>query len=569
MRGLRERLINERLQLAVLGQFKRGKSTFLNALLGAPLLPTGVVPLTAVATFIRWGPEPSVRISFRDDCRSETFAVSEPDVIRDCLFRFVAEEANPRNRLGVAGVELVYPAPILADGTVLIDTPGVGSTLKHNTEAARAVLPECDAVLFVLSADPPITETELEYLSNLGQGVGRVFFILNKIDYLQPDERRNAADFLRKVLSDTSLLGPDGNIFNVSARDGLDGKRRNDRDAVQRSGIATLEEHLVRYLATEKACALEEALRRKAAGLLEHALAEMGLRARALRMPIQELEAKSQAFEQALLSIEEQQRIMRDLLEGDKRSLREKLESTIASLRVDAVADLSHIIGESLADPSPRQWHERCRDALGGAIERIFDAAREHLALGFAGDTTATLSAHQERIDSLVEKVQRTAAQIFDVEFPRHVEREAFKLGEDPYWVTERIPASLIPDVGGTIDRLLPIGMRRARVRARLMEQAHQLVIRNAENLRWAILRGLDETFRSATARLEECLDEAIAATRGVIRQALIRRHDRSFAIQPEIESLGSGERSAKELLRDIAGKGVVVRGQSAARGMS
>jgi hypothetical protein len=569
MRGLRERLIDERLQLAVLGQFKRGKSTFLNALLGAPLLPTGVVPLTAVATFIRWGPEPSVRVSFKDERQSEEFAVTESDVIRECLFRFVAEEANTHNRLGVAGVELVYPAPILADGTVLIDTPGVGSTLKHNTDAARAVLPECDAVLFVLSADPPITEAELEYLSSLGRGVGRVFFILNKIDYLEPDEQRSAADFLRKVLSGTSLLGPDGKIFCVSARQGLDGKRRNDRDAVQRSGIGALEDHLVRYLATEKARALEEALRRKADALLGQALTEMGLRAKALRMPLEQLESKSQAFEQALLSIEEQRRTLRDLLEGDKRCLREKLESIVASLRVDAIADLSHIIDEALADPSPRQWHRRCQDALGGAMERIFNAAREDLARGFAGDTTAILSVHQDRIDTLVEEVQRTAARIFDVEFPRHVDREAFKLGEDPYWVTEDARASLIPDVSGVIDRLLPLGVRRARERARLLEQAHQLVIRNAENLRWAILRGLDETFRVAAAQLEERLGEAIAATRGVIRQALVRRQDRTFAIQPEIERLGTAEGSVKELLRNIAGNAAVLRGESAVGDMS
>ncbi len=55
---LHERLVEERLQVAVLGQFKRGKSTFLNALLGESLLPTGVVPLTAIPTFIHWGALP-------------------------------------------------------------------------------------------------------------------------------------------------------------------------------------------------------------------------------------------------------------------------------------------------------------------------------------------------------------------------------------------------------------------------------------------------------------------------------------------------------------------------------
>jgi hypothetical protein len=303
--ALRERLVGERLQLAVLGQFKRGKSTFLNALLGAPLLPTGVVPLTAVATFIIWGLEPVVRVLFTDGRAPEEFAARDPNAIRDRLFSFVAEEANPNNRLGVARVELAYPAPILKDGTVLIDTPGVGSTLKHNTEAARQVLPECDAALFVLSADPPITEVELEYLRAVKIRVSRIFFILNKIDYLAVEEQRSASDFLRRVLSGKSLIEPSATIFCVSARQGLTGKEVKDRDAVVTSGIAALEDRLVRYLATEKMRLLEQAVRRKAGELLGQAATELALRAEALRMPLERLQAKSEAFEVALRSIEE------------------------------------------------------------------------------------------------------------------------------------------------------------------------------------------------------------------------------------------------------------------------
>ena len=166
-RGLHRRLDQERLQLAVLGQFKRGKSTFINALLGDDVLPTGVIPLTAVATFIAWRREPLVVVRFKGEAPTEEFAVHTADEIRNVLFRFVAEEANPENRLGVERVDLFYPASILADGTVIIDTPGVGSTLRHNTEAALQVLPESDAAFFVVSADPPITEVELEYLRRL------------------------------------------------------------------------------------------------------------------------------------------------------------------------------------------------------------------------------------------------------------------------------------------------------------------------------------------------------------------------------------------------------------------
>jgi hypothetical protein len=73
---LQERLIEERFNLAVLGQFKRGKSTLLNALLGEPLLPTGVVPLTSIPTFLRGGETRVVRIFFHDGRQAEFAALT-------------------------------------------------------------------------------------------------------------------------------------------------------------------------------------------------------------------------------------------------------------------------------------------------------------------------------------------------------------------------------------------------------------------------------------------------------------------------------------------------------------
>jgi Dynamin family len=123
LQSLRERLQHQQLQIAVLGQFKRGKSTFVNALLGIPILPSAVVPLTAIPAFISWAEKPVVRVTFSDGSPPERFQDREVSAIRDVLSRFVAEEANPKNKLNVERVDFFYPAPILRDGTVLIDTP--------------------------------------------------------------------------------------------------------------------------------------------------------------------------------------------------------------------------------------------------------------------------------------------------------------------------------------------------------------------------------------------------------------------------------------------------------------
>jgi GTP-binding protein EngB required for normal cell division len=537
IRALRRRLENENLQLAVLGQFKRGKSTFINALLGADLLPTGVIPLTAVATFIAWRPEPLVFVHFKGENRAKEFDAQTPGSIHDVLFRFVAEEANPENRLGVERVELFYPADILIDGTVIIDTPGVGSTLRHNTEAALQVLPESDVAFFVISADPPITEVELDYLRRLKTKTTRIYFILNKVDYLQSDDRRSVTEFLQKVLAQNFIETP-GMIFCVSARDGLAAKQNGDDQALRVSGIRELEDHLIRTLASEKTRWLREAVRSSAADTLTLASTELSLRTRTLNMPVEELAAKSDEFGRALLAIEEQRRVTRDLLAGEHRRLREALDSRIDNLRKETAKKLDGVIGASLSSVIPMAWEEEARRSLSKAMHDEFEAAREPLVSAFAADAGAALRTCQDRVNALVDCVRQTAAEIFDVPVRPDTEHETFELGEDPYWVTEEPNPSLIPDTSRFIDRLLPASLRRPRLHARMMRQAEELVIRNGENLRWAILRGLDETFRKAVAQFEERLDEAIAATRNVIRDALARRRDEAFSVQPEIDRL-------------------------------
>ena len=197
---LLQRLREQRCYLAVLGQFKRGKSTLVNALLGEAVLPTAVVPLTSIPTFLHGGEQLAARVVFDNGKPEERFSGPQAGSLAEFLARFVTESANPHNQLGVRQVEATYPAPVLAKGVALIDTPGIGSTFRHNTEATINFLPQCDAALFVVSADPPITEVEVEFLKLAHRKLARLFFILNKVDYLDADECRAAVVFLQRVL---------------------------------------------------------------------------------------------------------------------------------------------------------------------------------------------------------------------------------------------------------------------------------------------------------------------------------------------------------------------------------
>jgi hypothetical protein len=175
-----------------------------------------------------------------------------------------------------------------------------------------------------------------------------------------------------------------------------------------------------------------------------------------------------------------------------------------------------------------------------------------------ATEADAILANYQRRVDELVAAVRRTAADLFDIPFRQDIDSDRFQLGEDPYWVTGRLASTLIPDPGRVIDRVFPPKLRRARLRARLLRDIEELIVRNTENLRWAILRGFDETFRNATDHLEQRLDDAIAGTERVIEQALVDRRDQSFAVEPELDCLRRTLGSVSDIRAALAQNGLV-----------
>jgi len=313
IRLLRLRLLSERFQLAVLGQFKRGKSTLLNALLGAAALPTAVIPLTAIPTVLQAGPRPSVRVHYTDNRQEETSAL-DVAALRDLLGRLVTEDANPKNKLGLARVEVSLSSPLLDQGVVLIDTPGVGSTYLHNTAAAEAVLPECDAALFVVSPDPPITEVELRYLAQILPTVAHLVVVLNKIDAVESEDRLPATEFLAGVLAGQAGMERAAPIFCLSARDGLRAKQAGDAEALTRSGLPELEAYLTKFLREEKRITLAVAVARKATALASGLRLETGIVLQALRLPLDELAQRITIFDRAAKQFEMERRTVRDLL---------------------------------------------------------------------------------------------------------------------------------------------------------------------------------------------------------------------------------------------------------------
>jgi len=536
--ALQERLEEDRFHLAVLGQFKRGKSTLLNALLGEAVLPSSVVPLTSIPTFIRRGPVRRVRVVHRGGRTGAELSSNNPDELAAFLTQFVTEGANPNNIKQVSHVEFFHPAPILHNGVVLIDTPGIGSTFRHNTEATLNLLTECDAALFLASADPPLTEVEVDFLKKVQAKVARVFFILNKVDYLSENDRRVALDFFREVLVRHGGAANATPIFATSAIQGLEAKRTQDAALWSKSGLAEVEKHLLGFLATGKTRALQEAICRKVHDVVADSLLRLRLTIRSLQMPLADLEERVRTFERKLKDVEQQRVATGDLLEGDRKRLASVVESEAERLRQKAHRHLLAVVRECFSRHRDNCDWETVENALTDGVPDFFEHELGEILRGFSDQVAQTLSPRQEGIDDLAESIREAASGIFDIAHQKRERSATFAMTRPPHWVSHEWSATLGAIPADVFDRLLPQPLRQSRLRKRVMAQVEALVVRNVENLRWALLQDLDDLFRRFRSDIDARFEDTRSATLGAIRAAKTQRAERQDLVAKEIVRL-------------------------------
>ena len=235
------KLAEDRFTLAVLGQFKRGKSSLMNAIIGRELLPTGVLPLTSAITVLKYGPTERLVVQREEWSYPIELPISS-------LSDYVTEKGNPSNQKKVKTACVELPAPFLRHGIEFVDTPGVGSAITANTVTTYEFLPECDAVLFVTSVDTPMTSLELAFLKEIREYVDRIFFVVNKIDLVTDVDREEVMKFVAETIR--TQIGRDPvKVFPVSARQGLDARISGDPGLYSRADSGLLKRHwLLSYL---------------------------------------------------------------------------------------------------------------------------------------------------------------------------------------------------------------------------------------------------------------------------------------------------------------------------------
>jgi GTP-binding protein EngB required for normal cell division len=243
-RDLLTRLADDRFTIVVAGRFNRGKSSLMNAVLGVDRLPTWVVPLTSVITYVRYGTSERVLLDYYGSgLRGEARLEELPEL--------VTEKGNPGNVKRIRAAEIQLPSEILRRGFFFVDTPGLGSAIFENSQTTERFIPEIDVLILVTSYESPLTEDEIRFLRQASASVRAVFVVVNKQDTVSPETRHEVLDYVAKT-SQGVLNGGLSKPFSVSARDGLTAKQANDMEGLRSSGILDFEEELIHFLTAER-----------------------------------------------------------------------------------------------------------------------------------------------------------------------------------------------------------------------------------------------------------------------------------------------------------------------------
>ena len=267
LQQLREKLSSDTFKILVIGNFKNGKSTFINALLGQEILPAYAMPTTAINIETKYGEKPKAILHFLNPLPEKMYD-GIPEKALTHMHRFKMKDVPPIEisvdeiedyvvipmGMGYRGspfekVELFWPLDLLKDGVEIVDSPGLNKN-PVRAQITMEYLSKADAIIFIFSALAMGSAGEIAYIDDVlrknGFGEQSLFCVVNHFDQL--DER--GQQYLRKFAD--NLLAPyTKHVYYTSAYKGLMGQLQHNSAMLKESKIPAVETALVDYLVNE------------------------------------------------------------------------------------------------------------------------------------------------------------------------------------------------------------------------------------------------------------------------------------------------------------------------------
>lgn len=528
---LQKKLHEEKLYVVVVGLFKRGKSTLINALLGKNILPVGVTPVTALITLIEHAKEPGAEIVFKNR-QTELIGIQQ-------VAAYVTEEENPNNIKGVEYVKLFDDAPLL-QYAFLIDTPGLGSAYEHNTETTLSFIHKIDAALFLLSADYPISKIDLELLAELQKTAPEIWYILTKADLITKENLQKIIQHNKAIITKELKLPPDKIDFTVVCGTDPGG-----------GGVQPLRDRLMALARKDKSRILQHSSLQQLKRIAQQSLLQLQFRADAYLMPLQDLENRSRELIASIRLMNEQKDEFEAVISGKIRLLKQTINEAVnaESIRLEKI--VSQRISEM--NTLEKTHLEAGQKEINQTILTSFDEVKNQWEQKAKEHFKSLLQQYSRRSQSFFNELSTHFASYFGQNVDIISEQfdlnayTSFYLSLDSGLPPLKLSKSF---VGG----LLPFSVQKQKLQKRWKEHYKEIIVRNTAAIIYDLSYKIQESFRKFNYDLNEKTTQLLSNMQNSIGEVIAAKAREESEREATIKDLANRLDQLKMIQAELTG---------------
>jgi GTPase Era involved in 16S rRNA processing len=418
-----KRMEERTFSIAVVGEFKRGKSTFINALLSQDILPSDILPTTATLNRVTYGVVPSVKIMFKDG--------SEEQVPIDQLSDYVTKLTDKSEKTAELVKEAVvyYPIPYCQNNVEIIDTPGLNDDLNM-TEVTLSVLPKVDAAIMIILAQAPFAESERDFLENklLINDLGRIIFVVTGIDrFNTPEEADRMVEYIKKERIQKYVLdraekqfGKDSEeyklckqkigepkVFGLSAYQALKAKQTGNEELMAKSRFREFESALDKFLTQERGAILLQVPANRAISSATEILKTLDIREASLQMKQEEFQTAYDNSVAEIEAIRKQQTEELKLIDKSAEDVKYRVRPLINELPHEIRQAAIKAIDTEEITPRNLSNIKQTTENLGKKVSKSVQKAGQNLSEKIQLEIQQGLAKEVERLSDFIQAVDQ------------------------------------------------------------------------------------------------------------------------------------------------------------------
>lgn len=427
-----KRVAERTFSVAIVGCFRRGKSTFINALLGDKILPSDVLPTTATLNRVKYGITPSVEVLFKE--KDEHGNPKKEIVPIENLTDYVTK-LTPESKITAESIKeavVYYPVPYCQNNIEVIDTPGLDDD-QNMTNVTLSVLPQVDAAIMIILAQNPFGEYEKDFLENklLTSDLGRVIFVVNIWDTYTPEEADRLVQHIKAKIQQNVLeraadqfgdkseeykayvqkIG-EPKVFGIYIKKALEAKKKGDEALNTQSGFRTFEGALDKFLTKERAVILLQVPANRAIASAKEILSTLHIQESALQMKQQEFQAAYGKSVAEIAAIRERQTKELSLIDGAAANVKLLVRPLIYNLPAELKQAAEEAIQNTAIEPKEVNNKKALAKKLGDQVSKALQRATDKLSEKIQNEIQKGIDQEVERLKDFAESVDQALTSV-------------------------------------------------------------------------------------------------------------------------------------------------------------